>query len=592
MTGFWGVRFQLPSWVQGEVRRRVTALASGMVLAAASLLSSAAAQAQSFTWNGSVSSVYNVGGNWTPTTAPVAAGQSAIFGPTAASVDVIAGPITPSSWTFTTNAGFYSISGAAVNFSLPGSGGGIINNANTGQTISINNNIGESVAGVQVQVLGNSTLKLTGTNTYSGGTTVSGFGTLQVGNNNSVGSGTVTLQDGTFQAEGLSDLTFANNFRINSTAGGSFIDAHSVVLTITGNITDGSGGAGMLTVRDTIGGGVVILTGTNTYSGGTTICVCGTLQLGDATHTGSIVGAVINEGQFNIVNANTAGITKITNDGGLTSFFGSNTAGTATIVNDLGETGFFNNSTAGSANITNRGGGATLFGTPGGTDTSTAGNATIDNGGGSATIFNASTNAGTAQITNHNFGITDFGDSSSAGSATIVNNFHGITNFGHSGGTDTVTAANAMITNNSGGETIFNAFSTAGNAIITTNSGGATFFFDNSTGGSAQFITNGTGFVDFSGSLGPNGDGRIAAGSIAGSGFYYIGAGNTLIVGSNNLSTEVSGVIADTCGCGPGGPGALTKVGTGTLTLSGINTYTGPTVVDGGILSVNGSIAS
>src|SRR5260221_12324348 len=84
----------------------------------------------------------------------------------------------------------------------------------------------------------------------------------------------------------------------------------------------------------------------------------------------------------------------------------------------------------------------------------------------------------------------------------------------------------------------------------------------------------------------------MAAGSIAGSGFYYIGAGNTLIVGSNNLSTEVSGVIADSCGCGPAGPGALTQAGTGKLTLSGLNTYTGPTVVDGGILSVNGSNAS
>ncbi|SHJ79732.1 autotransporter-associated beta strand repeat-containing protein [Bradyrhizobium lablabi] len=584
------MRFQLPSWVQGKLRRRVTALASGMALAAASLVVATPAQAQS-TWNG-VSNDYNLSTNWTPATAPVAAGQSAIFGATAITVvDVSAGPITPSSWTFTSNASFYSIFDKAVNFSLAGPAGGIISNANTGQTIAINNNIGESVAGVQVQLLGQSTLKLTGINTYSGGTTVSGFGTLQVGTNGAVGSGTVMLQDGAFQAEGLSDLTFANNFKINGTVGGSFIDSHSVVLTLAGNITDGNG-PGALTVVDTLGSGRVILTGTNTYTGGTTICACGTLQLGDATHTGSIVGAVLNEGRFNIVNANTAGITSITNIGGFTSFFGSNTAGTATIVNDLGETGFFNNSTAGSANITNRGGGATIFGTPGGTDTSTAGNATIDNGGGSATIFNAASNAGAAHITNHNFGMTDFGDSSSAGSAIIINNFHGITNFGHSGGTDTVTAANAMITNNSGGETIFNAFSTAGNAIITTNSGAATFFFDNSTGGSAQFITNGTGFVDFSGSIGPNGDGRITAGSIAGSGFYYIGAGNTLIVGSNNLSTEVSGVIADTCGCGPGGPGALTKVGTGILTLSGINTYTGPTVVDGGILSVNGSIVS
>jgi hypothetical protein len=44
-----------------------------------------------------------------------------------------------------------------------------------------------------------------------------------------------------------------------------------------------------------------------------------------------------------------------------------------------------------------------------------------------------------------------------------------------------------------------------------TNDGGQTYFNDHSTGGTAQFITVGTGFVDFSGSLGPNGDGRIAA---------------------------------------------------------------------------------
>ena len=117
-------------------------------------------------------------------------------------------------------------------------------------------------------------------------------------------------------------------------------------------------------------------------------------------------------------------------------------------------------------------------------------------------------------------------------------------------------------------------------------------FFDNSNGGNAQFITNGTGYVDFSGSIGPNGDGRITAGSIAGSGTYYIGAGNTLIVGGNNLSTEVSGVIADSIRAAAApGPGALEKVGTGTMILSGINTYTGTTTVIGGVLDVEGSIA-
>nr|WP_236000403.1 autotransporter domain-containing protein [Bradyrhizobium uaiense] len=73
------------------------------------------------------------------------------------------------------------------------------------------------------------------------------------------------------------------------------------------------------------------------------------------------------------------------------------------------------------------------------------------------------------------------------------------------------------------------------------------------------------------------------AGSIEGAGSFVLG-GKTLTVGSNNLSTEVSGVISGT-------GGGLTKVGTGALTLSGNNTYTGATVVSAGTLAVNGSIA-
>jgi autotransporter-associated beta strand protein len=60
----------------------------------------------------------------------------------------------------------------------------------------------------------------------------------------------------------------------------------------------------------------------------------------------------------------------------------------------------------------------------------------------------------------------------------------------------------------------------------------------------------------------------------------------------------MSGVIADFnpapgCGCPPiPGIGNFEKAGAGTMILSGVNTYTGTTAVNGGILQVDGSIAS
>ena len=425
-----------------------------------------------------------------------------------------------------------------------------------------------------------------------------------------------------FGATGDNSIYTIRGGKLTVAAGGTSFDVGNVAASgpsavIASSITGTDG-------ISVFGPGGLLLTGVNTYAGGTFICSCASLQLGDATHTASIVGAVTNDGVFNVFNANTTGITSITND------FGAFLPGLTT---------FLNATSAGTIAITNIHGGETDFGILGSTDTATAAHATIMNKFGGVTTFNAMTTAGNATITNQSHGSTIFFDNSSAGNATITNNSFSsvfgfpiglgffdnsnagtatITNngsiaFGFPGGFDTASAGQANITNNSGGRLQFDAFATAGkatittnnggavaffdassagHATITTNSGGATFFFDNSTGLNAQFITNGTGFVDFSGSLGPNSDGRISAGSIAGSGTYYIGAGNTLTVGSNNLSTAVSGVIADFfCGCSPG-PGSLEKVGTGTLTLSGINTYTGTTTVFGGVLDVEGSIAS
>ena len=70
--------------------------------------------------------------------------------------------------------------------------------------------------------------------------------------------------------------------------------------------------------------------------------------------------------------------------------------------------------------------------------------------------------------------------------------------------------------------------------------------------------------------------------SLAGAGTIDIASSQTLTAGDSNDKT-LSGVIS--------GSGGLTKVGSGTQTLSGTNTYTGATTVSAGTLTVTGSLS-
>ena len=301
---------------------------------------------------------------------------------------------------------------------------------------------------------------------------------------------------------------------------------------------------------------------------------------------------------------------------GLTNFTNAAHAGDCAFINNpsgayrspASGTQFFGNSTAGSGSFSNNGGegdgalgGFTQF-----FDTSTAGNGTFVTSGagwvfaeGGRTIFHDSSSGGDATFTNNGTfagtgGHTGFFDTSTAASATFINNG----GWGHFGGGEggvveffnNSTAAAGTFTNNGGagagrsGKTIFNQRSNAGKAILIANpgsndNGGSIEFLGRSSGGKARVEIFGNGILDISVHSTPG----VTIGSLEGTGMVFLGS-NNLSVGSNNSSTTFSGVIQDS--------GSLTKLGTGSLTLTIANTYIGGTTIEDGTFVVNNKHAS
>ncbi len=301
-------------------------------------------------------------------------------------------------------------------------------------------------------------------------------------------------------------------------------------------------------------------------------------------------------------------------NGGVTDFYNSSSAGNSVFtaqgsgVLDASSSliAFHDAASAGQAAFVNNGG-------------SQDASPTVQNGlpivhhsaGAQMTFFNNST-AGGAIITN-NGGSADFasgsrvrfGDNSTAGSATIVNN-GGTAHLAGGGGTlfrDNSSAENAIVVNNGGATagvhgalTLFSDSANAGNATVVANGsqggeGGQIYFDLSSDGGTARVQVFGNGSLDISAHNRPG----VTIGSLAGSGVVFLG-GNNLTIGGNGESTTYSGLMQD--GGHPGGfgsgdtGGSLTKVGSVTLTISGLNTYTGATTIQAGTLILNGSITS
>lgn len=160
-----------------------------------------------------------------------------------------------------------TVAGGALQIGNGGTKGSITGNVANAGVLVFNRSDGATFAGAisgggVLQQLGTGTLILTGANTYNGGTTVS-RGTLQVGGGGTQGSLTGPVMNNGVLAFNRSDVL-------------GF-----------GGVTSGSGALKQL------GAGTLILTGANTYSGGTTVAA-GTLQIGGGGTAGSIIGNVMN----------------------------------------------------------------------------------------------------------------------------------------------------------------------------------------------------------------------------------------------------------------------------------------------------------
>lgn len=400
---------------------------------------------------------------------------------------------------------------------------------------------------------GSETLILSGTNTYSGGTTIFG-GTLQIGDGGTTGS-----------------------------ISGNVLNNSSLVFNRSNTMTFGDviSGTGRVTQA---GSGKTILTGTNTYTGGTTISA-GTLQIGDGGTSGSIAGNVTNGIAGNV-----------TNNGNLAF----NRSDALSFVGVISGTGMVIQQGTGTLTLTRvntYSGGTTI---DNGT-LSVSSNANLGNSSG-ALFFNGGTLQTTASFTVSRATTLDAG-----GGTFAVNAGTTLTHSGQISGSGTLTktgtgALTLTGANNYTGATtistgVLSISGTAGaiagdivNQATLNFSRSNAYTYTGDVSGSGVVIQNGAGKTTIAGDLTHTGGTTVSAGTL------QIGNGGTAgsISGdiTNNSSLIFNRSNAFTFGGAISGAGVMQQNGTGNLNLTGTNTYNGATTVNSGILSVNGSIAN
>lgn len=401
---------------------------------------------------------------------------------------------------------------------------------------------------------GSSTLILAQNNTYSGPTTIAS-GTLQVGTGTTVGT--------------VGPAAITDNGTLNFNRSGTF------------TVNNGISGSGSVSFNGTA---TVTLAGTNNYNGITTVGSGTTVKLGSA----------------NVIPAFGAGSNNVSVSGKLDLNGFSQTVsrlnGTGNLVNDSGSATnvlTINYDGTGTADST------VLMADNDGTGGKVA---LLKLGTGSQILRAVNTYSGGTVVSNGNLNVRNGsslgtgpvylrGGNLSFAGLTFANSFKldtnatfDVPNSGNVVFTGNVTGSNTLTVNILNNETFsWNGAATqlagfTGNIVIS--NGPGSFRFQASQGSAAATF-------DMTGStaqISSQSAGTYQLGALVGDSTPFLGAasGSTFVIGGKNLSTTFGGTLNATSN-------NLVKVGTGTFTLSGPNSFTGTTTVSNGVLALTGS---
>jgi len=506
-----------------------------------------------------------------------------------------------------------------------------------GGTLEVTGNISESGGSRQLSLASGvgigttSYYYLSGSNSYTGATTIASGSLLTLGSANVLGTtagattinGTIDLNGYSITGEAITGggkgHDGASGFLVNNSATAASVTGSTLALSSgsgniiggTGNMTIGSAISGAANNALTkIGTGEITLAGNNTYAGLITVSV-GTLTL-SGNNSGASSSISVSAGAvLNINSANALGTGSLTTSSSGATI--NNTSGSAVInagtnAITLGSTTTFGTTSSTSANdldlgaglvtqnsgltINMAGNGTTLkMGTLNSTRANTAGSSTgailtannTGSGAGNTLMFDGF-KLGSAALNNITVQIN--------GSANVA--FNGIIE--NSGSfANGITINNTATTTFAGDNTYSGATTISLGALLkigsatalgstltgtTVSSGGVLDMNGQAVGNEAISISTGTGGISGSGSLiNSSANSASLSGAMTLLGDTTVGAGNITLRGNIGQS---------------GGNRMLTKLGAGLLTLAGTNTYTGGTTISSGSLLVatNGSIAS